>query len=100
MLPWRYESYRNKLTLRNWVHWILDNWWDKILQSTLWETEPKSYKNIALLHFMTTFHNFALKRRVIEYILKTRNLNDKHVETWWEMFKMQTNNHNFTLWEK
>ena len=46
---------------------------------------------------MTTFHNFAFKIRVLESILNTTNVSDKHVKNCWEMFKMQTENQNFTL---
>ena len=48
---------------------------------TFWE-KPESWKNIAISHFTTTFHNFALKietggaTRMFKPILKTRNVND------------------------
>ena len=43
---------------------MFDTRWDKILQrrkNKFWEKEPKKLKNITILHFMTTFHNVALK---------------------------------------
>ena len=43
---------------------MFDTRWDKILQrrkKKFWEKEPKKLKNITILHFMTTFHNVALK---------------------------------------
>ena len=49
---------------------------------TFWEKGPKR-KKMAMLHFMTTLHIFALKieicqgTRMVEPILKTRNATDK-----------------------
>ena len=49
---------------------------------TFWEKDPKD-KNLILLLFVTTAHDFALKietgwsTRVAKSILKTRNDNDK-----------------------
>ena len=49
---------------------------------TFWEKDPKD-KNLTLLLFVTTAHDFALKietgwsTRVAKSILKTRNDNDK-----------------------
>ena len=58
---------------------MFDTWWDKILEPqkwTFWEKEPKKLKTITILHFMTTFHNAALKIETRK-VLKTREANDK-----------------------
>ena len=67
---------------KNSVDWIIDTWWDKIFHFL--EKEPKKWKNITILHFMTTFHNVALKieisfkaTKVFKPIMKTRKVNDK-----------------------
>ena len=49
---------------KNQVDWIFDTQWEKISQPQkwkFWEKGPKKLKNITILHFMTTFHNVALK---------------------------------------
>ena len=49
---------------KNWVDWILDTWWDKTLQSQkykFWEKESKMWKNMTILHFMTTLNNVVPK---------------------------------------
>ena len=46
------------------VDCIFDSWWDKILQPQKWifrKKEPKTLKILTILHFITTFHNIALK---------------------------------------
>ena len=72
---------------KNQVDWVFDIWWDKILQpqkSIFWEKELKKLKSIIILHFMTTFHNVALKietsfklQRLFKTIMKTRKVSDK-----------------------
>ena len=49
---------------KNYVYWIFDTWWDKILQPqkwTFWEKDPKKLENVTSLHSMTTFNNVAPK---------------------------------------
>ena len=50
---------------KKWFDWILDSWWDKILQSQkwkFWEKEPKKLKrrrilNIRILNFTSTIRS-------------------------------------------
>ena len=49
---------------KNYIDWIFDTRRGKILQPqkwTFWEKDLKKLKSITMLHFMTTFHNVALK---------------------------------------
>ena len=89
MLHQKHESYSYVLPLRNWVDWISTRR-DKVSSPqrfTFWETQKLT--NIAISYFTTTFHNFALRvetgwaTRMVETILKTRNVND---DEWWKIF--------------
>ena len=87
---------------KNKMDWIFDTWWDKILQPqkwTFWERDSKKLNNITVLHFMTTFHNTALKietsfklQRCLSPFWKLEK-SMKKVKTYWNMLKMQDNHH-------
>ena len=87
---------------KNKMGWIFDTWWDKILQPqkwTFWERDSKKLNNITVLHFMTTFHNTALKietsfklQRCLSPFWKLEK-SMKKVKTYWNMLKMQDNHH-------
>ena len=73
----------------------------------------QNLKNITLLHFMRTFHNFAFKletvwaTRVFQPILETRNANDLYECAWllswhkviiWSLKNRWLLNFNFNIW--
>ena len=59
---------------------------------TFWEKEPKKLKKIKILHFMTTFHNFALKIETsfkLQWYLSTLwKLEKSIINVKWDMLKM------------
>ena len=59
---------------------------------TFWEKEPKKLKKIKILHFMTTFHNVALKIETsfkLQWYLSTLWKLEKSItNVKWDMLKM------------
>ena len=77
----RLESYRFKLPLQNWINWISAGW-DKISQPQKCKflEKGRERQKQAILLFLASFHNFALKTetgcatRVVNLILKIINV--------------------------